>query len=227
MQANVFASICVLGLMACGGATTTDPSRTSSATDAGVDNSDTGKPNGNPDQSPPKVPTNHRSTPEACTGDRPAGVSASDAKNLNGECHSDAECTKGKSGRCEVQAGLTLACTYDECAQDTDCGSGVCNCRTATHSGANTCFRGNCLTDADCGGEYCSPSGTQITGNCLNSPNGPVPASSFGYFCHTKNDECINDTDCKGDEAACVFDTASSKWACITLWCTGGIGEAP
>lgn len=227
MQARVFASLCIWSLMACGGKASTDPSRSTSGTDGGVDNSDTSAPDSSTSSNPPKVPTDHRPTAEACTGQRPPGVSASDAAHFDGECHTDAECTKGVNGRCEVQAGFKLVCTYDECAQDSDCASGVCDCRTETRQGANTCFRGNCTTDKDCGGEYCSPSGRGITDNCLTTPSGPVPASSFGYFCHTRSDECTNDADCKGDESACVFQTASAKWACITLMCTGGVGEAP
>src|SRR5947209_7557882 len=33
----------------------------------------------------------------------------------------------------------------------------------------------------------------------------PRPGELLGYFCHTHADECSDDKDCKGAEAACVF----------------------
>jgi hypothetical protein len=212
--AAITAVLSILVTASCGGVATSAPSPSSSS-DAGADHEEAP-----PVPTPARVPTDHRSAAAPCTQPRGPGISANDAQHFTGECHADADCTAGKNGRCELQALAKLVCSYDECAADADCASGVCTCRNGAHDGANTCFRGNCVTDADCRGSYCSPSGTKITYNCMTTPEGPVPASSFGYFCHTASDACVDDADC-GQEGACVFQTSLQKWACLKLLCTG------
>jgi hypothetical protein len=36
-----------------------------------------------------------------------------------------------------------------------------------------------------------------------------------GYFCHTPNDQCVNDTDCGGN-SECVYSTQTSLWECAS-----------
>lgn len=132
-----------------------------------------------------------------------------------GECQSDADCTKGKNGRCTYGPSLSSVCSYDECVADADCGAGACDCRNEAFSGANVCFRGNCVVDADCGGGFCSPSGTALTSNCRSN----VPAGAFGFFCHSAADRCIDDADC-GEGSSCLFLPDVGHFACLEKRCT-------
>jgi hypothetical protein len=112
----------------------------------------------------------------------------------------------------------TDACSYDACASDSDCGAGaVCDCRDGANYNANTCFRGDCRVDADCGGEYCSPSLTQLGSDCVN-----VPQGSVGYFCHTRQDTCTNDSDCSMPGGTCAFSADVGHWQCYVPSCTLG-----
>jgi hypothetical protein len=72
---------------------------------------------------------------------------------------------------------------------------------------------GNCRVDADCGaGGYCSPSSLTFTcGDGL-----------AGYYCHTKADLCIDDSDCTvmptiAAIPGCVYSTTDSRWECNDL----------
>jgi hypothetical protein len=120
-----------------------------------------------------------------------------------------------------VLATLRNTCSYDACTSDSDCGGGsVCECRVSPNFDANTCFHGDCRVDADCGGEYCSPSLTQLDSTCLN-----VPPGSVGYFCHTRQDACINDADCPTQTGAqCAFSADALRWQCYVPQCTLGGG---
>ncbi|CAN5503087.1 hypothetical protein BH09MYX1_BH09MYX1_32520 [soil metagenome] len=162
-----------------------------------------------------REPAVHRAAPPACPTDRPAGNAP-----VPGTCKTDAECTQGTNGRCTSVALAPATCSYDACTVDKDCGgAGVCQCRSSAEGGANACRQGNCRTDGDCGvvGKgYCSPSAVEIDVYCRSG----IPSGSFGYFCHTPEDECVSDTDCAGLMPACVFDVAKSRWACLGLACT-------
>jgi hypothetical protein len=37
-----------------------------------------------------------------------------------------------------------------------------------------------------------------------------------GYYCHTAQDECVNDSDCNGQSAfnVCAWSATSSRWEC-------------
>jgi hypothetical protein len=91
---------------------------------------------------------------------------------------------------------------------DTDCATGqACACHGSpyTFGAGNTCLAGNCRVDSDCGpGNYCSPS--YDVSSC---------GSLLGYFCHTPNDQCVDDSDC-GDFVAgvCAYSAASGSWQC-------------
>jgi hypothetical protein len=140
-------------------------------------------------------------------------------------CHSDAECTEGENGRCGGNGHDGYRCTYDNCFADSDCSGAasgearVCGCEGGFRSENNVCLVGNCQLDADCGqGGYCSPS----LGNCGNY------AKTVGYFCHTPDDECIDDADCDALPGAgtfgapyCAFMPTIGHWKCSNTHCVG------
>ena len=171
-------------------------------------------PPGSDDAGPP--PDDVDAAPRSDTGGGPAA----DAGPYPSECFSDFDCRAGKNGRCI--ASRIRQCSYDTCFADADCGSGaLCACRpNAKSNEANRCLAGNCKLDADCGkGNYCSPSKDTSCG-----------WSVVGYFCHTKTDECIDDTDCKGEKGGtgpggypgyCAWTPTVGKWKCSYSICAG------
>jgi hypothetical protein len=67
------------------------------------------------------------------------------------------------------------------------------------------------LTDADCGGRYCSPS----MGACGQQ-------GLAGYYCHTPEDQCIDDVDCQSDgdaESYCAYIAIFARWMCAPAIC--------
>lgn len=161
----------------------------------------------------PQEPESHREVAMMCDDVREPSLTMADPNQQvgGGECGSDADCTDGDNGRC-IQ-GRGQFCTYDTCYADSDCGTGVCECGQGV--GNNHCVsQGNCQVDTDCsGGQFCSPS----LGSC--GPYGGV----VGYFCHTPEDECVNDSDCTGSspDAHCSFNEESDRWTCSTAFCVG------
>jgi hypothetical protein len=94
--------------------------------------------------------------------------------------------------------------------------SGVCDCRTsASNPDPNRCFKGNCQVDADCDGGkgWCSGSGNDLSSSC----EGP-PLGSFGFFCRTSADECVEHAEC-GAEGRCMFDAEKQHWRCFAITC--------
>jgi hypothetical protein len=86
--------------------------------------------------------------------------------------------------------------------------------------------------DSDCGPDgYCSPSILDSLCQCAGSPAlcgdsgaqcyaGSTPVScscgdscGHGYFCHTRCDVCVNDSDC-GGQATCNYDVVNHLWDC-------------
>jgi hypothetical protein len=185
-----------LCFLACGGSTSADPV----STDAGQ-------------TAPPRVPKVHRAAATSCPTTRDPGSASAPPEFMN-KCTSDAECTAGKNGRCYGSLSANI-CTYDECFSDADCKAAVCDCRNTGSLGLiNKCFPGNCRTDADCGNNYCSPSATTLPAGCT----GPT-LGSYGYFCHTTSDECIDDADCGDAVTRCLFDPEVVHWMCIKTLC--------
>lgn len=182
-------------LVACGDTSPKTPSENNTNNNTTSENNTT-----------PGEPLIHRTGPVACDNERPAGV---DYPEPQGDCASDADCTDGENGRCLDDRGTS--CTYDECFSDDDCpGGSVCECGGGFHSDSNACIAGNCVTDADCGDGFCSPS----LGDCGNY------SGYVGYFCHTDDDECLNDEDCAPD-GYCAYDQGVGHWVCSTAQCVG------
>ncbi len=105
----------------------------------------------------------------------------------------------------------------------------------------------NCRTDDDCGPDgYCSPSVLEgcvclstalcgdagggcyagTSGSVVGLPPGPgwvsVPCScgdacGHGYFCHTRCDTCVDDSDCTG-QGTCNYDSLNHLWSCSECW---------
>ena len=139
-------------------------------------------------------------------------------------CKGDAECRNGSNGHCErnmvAHAHFENRCIYDRCSTDDDCkkreedplSTGPCTC--GEKGEVNACLAGNCRTDADCGSSgFCSPSRDFECGY----------EGSSGYYCHTRDDQCVNDSDCAIDggkqSAQCRYDPNANRWACASTEC--------
>jgi hypothetical protein len=157
-----------------------------------------------------EVPIYHRPNDAECLTVPPPG----NCQTMGGPgmCKNDSSCTAGVNGRCVESGGgvLFCSCTYDTCAQDADCPAGkTCACHGATYTGGqgNTCVPGNCRVDGDCGpGGYCSPSYDPMSCGGL-----------LGYYCHTAQDQCVNDSDCNGTGTGpqvCLYSTTTARWQC-------------
>lgn len=134
------------------------------------------------------------------------------------DCHSNAECTAGRNGRCDGNPHDGYRCTYDACYSDGECGGGVCACSGASRATNNVCLAGGCRVDADCGGAgFCSPT----LGSCGHY------GKAVAYYCHTPEDECIDDEDCagaspsSGQSGYCAYEKSIGHWKCSTAECVG------
>lgn len=171
-----------------------------------------------------KVAVKHREKGQECSREKVAGnaeARAADSEEFRpsreGKCNTDADCTAGKNGRCSMVGGGRLppyaSCVYDGCYVDADCGTKrACHCGGAPSSG-HFCEQGNCAVDADCGvNGYCSPS----LGGCGNY------GGVVGNFCHTSNDDCMNDDECMDKPGGyCAYSQEAQKWQCSYGHCVG------
>lgn len=160
-----------------------------------------------------RVPVEHRSVAAACDDVRPKGSGGD--PSFRG-CLVDEDCNEGANGRCNFDRRGSR-CSYDTCFSDSDCGTNVCACESpdVSHIG-NKCLIGNCQVDADCGTDgFCSPT----FGSCGNY-NGDI-----AYFCHTPEDECIDDSDCSDKDGVgtpyCKFSNEVNHWVCDDSQCVG------
>ena len=155
------------------------------------------------------VPAQHRAADTTCPELRAAGTTNANKQDFD-ECAQDLDCTAGINGRCLWFK--RSYCSYDTCFSDSDCLSDQpCECRdSASSSDANSCVAGgNCRGDADCGpGGFCSPS---LVGKACGYDQS---VTGNGYFCHTQQDSCLDDSDC--DSSICAFDLQSTHWICVT-----------
>lgn len=170
-----------------------------------------------------RVPERHRASADACTTERPTGSCNGNPNTMPPfMCQADTQCTMGTNGRCVGNGHDGCRCNYDVCRTDSECNlGGPCECRLASRgaSGANTCLPGNCRVDADCGaGGFCSPT----LGSCGDY------TGTVGYYCHTANDQCTDDSDCAGFDAGfvgqrpyCMYSRETSRWVCSNAGCVG------
>ena len=129
-------------------------------------------------------------------------------------CEAHADCSEGPNGRCiytpeDFEDYARSECLYDFCQSDDDCNElEVCLCGKMK----SRCHGGNsCQVDADCGENgYCSPT-------YWHNDNQDSMVLT-GYFCHTANDECIDDKDCPrrpdSDFSTCAFSQQLGYWRC-------------
>lgn len=177
-------------------------------------------------QPPPgKTPLVHRAAPTTCTSERPAYDCNLMAGGAPTDCKADAQCddpAKGRNGRCVGNGHDGCSCSYDTCTVDADCAAGqLCDCRSDWHYGKNgpaRCLPGNCRVDADCGPDgFCSPSLDPNCGSYLGVS---------GWYCHTKSDSCVNDSDCQAVDGGfptpfCGYKPEAGRWMCSTSQCVG------
>lgn len=156
-----------------------------------------------------RVPVNHRPNDDQCSVPPPPDNCAGGFGDAGGNimCLQDSDCTAGTNGRCRPVGG-PCACFYDTCLQDTDCPTGqTCACRGSPYiaQSGNGCVVGNCRVDTDCGaGSYCSPTGS----SCFLG----------GYYCHTPNDLCLDDSDCvSAGSRFCAYSTTNTRWECTSV----------
>ena len=148
------------------------------------------------------VPVDHRAADVPCPLSPPLSATPCDAA---------ADCPAVAHVACIPydDAGTPSFCNADVCNVDSACADGgVCLCgsdSTATTAVTpNVCLSaGNCRLDSDCPKvPYCSPSSV----GC---------GTAFSYYCHTPNDECGNDTDCRDDQF-CQYAPGAGKWTCVS-----------
>ena len=165
----------------------------------------------------PRPPAVHRPSAGACDRERIRNTIPDPLPDY-ATCHSHAECDAGENGRCTGNTHDGWYCTYDECFTNDDCTGEnmVCNCEGGFRSDNNVCVPGDCQTDADCGADgFCSPT----LGDCGHY-TGPV-----GFYCHTCDDECIDDADCGGSgefaNPYCAYSPIVGRWVCQDSECVG------
>lgn len=158
-----------------------------------------------------RAPIRHRENAADgnCDHDRPPGDMRSPPDIPAGgitNCASDADCNAGENGRCMAEF-IYYVCSYDQCFSDADCtNGGPCGCEEGDrYSDANICLPGNCRTDGDCG----------VSGYC--SPTRSICGTLDGYYCHTCEDECIDNADCPevpNRQRQCTYSTEVEHWIC-------------
>ncbi len=162
-----------------------------------------------------RTPKVHRAVGETCAMTPPPEAMVPDGGT--GNCHSNADCTAGKNGRCQGSR-IGFQCAYDACYADSECttgGPGVCACNApvpGTSAGSNTeCLAANCRIDSDCGAAgFCSP-----TRGCFG-------ADAVGYYCHTAQDECVDVDDCAAQGGGyCAYEPTVGHWKCMNTVCAG------
>jgi hypothetical protein len=165
----------------------------------------------------PRAPAEHRSAGSTCDHERGPGSTPEPAGGPPADCTTDADCTTGENGRCTGNTHDGWRCTYDSCFADSDCAdaAAACECEGGFRSDHNVCLPGNCRTDGDCATGYCSPT----FGSCGDY------TGTVGYFCHTCEDECLDDADCGGDGSwgapYCMFEPTLGRWTCSSSHCAG------
>jgi hypothetical protein len=213
-------------LAACGSleSTSSQPTRSSGVDDAGSSGGGDGGSESDASRKPitAREPKSHRLAPTTCDDARPSPPPDAPDGGPAGSCHTHEECIAGRNGRCLNSGREGWRCTYDACRADSDCagGQGLCECEGGFGSDHNVCLDTGCHADADCPATipgratgFCSPS----LGSCGNY------GKSVGYYCHTAEDECIDDSDCPSSALPgyCRYQPEVARWTCSTSMCVG------
>jgi len=184
-----------------------------SGSSSGASSSGSGSGSSSGSSSGGTAPVNHRPDDSQCLGPAPMGTCNFGGSGGPGMCSSDSQCADaGPNGRCIESNGgaVYCSCTVDTCADDSGCGKDeVCACHGSPYTGGagNHCVPGNCRVDADCGSVgWCSPS--YSTNGC---------GDIGGYYCHTPQDQCVNDSDCPtmNGPMNCSYDSGLRYWRCV------------
>lgn len=168
------------------------------ATTAGAPSSDDGSPTPAAKAAQSVTAKAHRATAEACAAHAPIRAGEPGGPTIKDDCTSDAQC-----------------------AADPVC---VCNGKNTfgEPGAANACRFGNCRVDADCATGACSPSG--VFWHDSYACRAASSVTIDGYYCHTREDECINDGDCsEKPNGFCGYDPRLARWTCAYATDTVGI----
>jgi len=185
-----------------------------------------------------QIPPEHRVVSQNCPSERGSigPIDASRCVDASGlTCKSDTDCTAGRNGRCQLNSSpCRTYCSYDDCSADADCPDRQpCTCRSSdADTMANRCLAGStCRIDADCGEcGFCALSVQRADLQCPigsgctlldcdggDTANRCVCTSivSAAYVCHTRDDECADDSACLGLSAGyCAYVEAAAHWKC-------------
>jgi hypothetical protein len=113
--------------------------------------------------------------------------SGTDSGVQSGLCRSDADCTGGLEGHCDLASGACV-CHYG-CKSDADCEADrICVCGSPT----GQCVLAQCKSDADCGAGSL----------CLSSSDG---ACRRKFACQNPKDTCAGDKDCPARLSQCTI----------------------
>ncbi len=167
---------------------------------------------------PTRAPEKHREAELPCSKEVTRETHGPRMRVPDGPpCTANADCKAQKNGRCNT----TGHCAYDSCYHDADCGKGgVCVC-TEEGTRGYACVMGGCSVDGDCttgrANGYCSPT--------YGLTCGPF-TGTIGWYCHTKDDDCVDDGDCKprtgkGARGYCAWSPEAEKWVCGYGQCVG------
>jgi hypothetical protein len=187
-------------------------SSSGSGSSSGASSSSSGSGSSSGSSSGGPAPVYHRPDDSQCLGPAPAGTCNFGGSGGPGMCSDDSQCADaGANGRCiESNGGAAYCfCTSDACADDSACPKDqTCACHGSAYTvgEGNHCVPGNCRVDADCGaGGWCSPS--YSTNGC---------GEIGGYYCHTPQDQCVNDSDCPTSNGPmnCSYDSGLRYWRC-------------
>jgi hypothetical protein len=161
-----------------------------------------------------RTPMQHRPTEVSCAPSMPQTA-----------CTADSDCTMMPPGFSPIDGTCDNgSCNYNQCAQDSDCpmaATEVCSCQgqTSGYAGASygsVCIPSNCHVDSDCGPNgFCSPTVSATCGSFYGTQ---------GFYCHTCQDTCVDDTDCGNGQPGnpyCAYDPTVGHWACESGFCAG------